>query len=131
MVNFKPIAWFLILGIVFGGQPGAALAQNAGSTSINLNFLQNPITDLFNDVLKINFDISGSGVLDRAGEEILKNQDIGAFWEKTKEIYEKINSKIKEVTGADIPGILKIIGNYLVKTLEFIVDLIKLGLSKL
>lgn len=104
-----------------------AKAQN------NIDFSKNPINELIKKVGKINVDVSESDLvkqgLTNIGQKTLENSDFKDFWAKIKDIYWKVNGAVKNTLGIDIIGIIKFIGGWIVKILEYIISFIKWGLA--
>lgn len=117
------IFFFLIANLT------VAKAQN------NIDFSKNPINELIKNVGKININVSESDLvkqgLTNIGQKTLENSNFKEFWTKIKNLYWRVNGAVKNTLGIDIIEIIRFIGGWIVKILEYIISFIKWGLAQI
>ncbi|MDI6820910.1 MAG: hypothetical protein QMD65_01900 [Patescibacteria group bacterium] len=126
------ISFILILSL-----PIKVLGEELTSSSLLIKNLPKPVTDLFQTFGKIKLNITDKDIpfVKKAAESIKKGDLSGLSPEKlggeVRGFWQKTNTWVQEKLGASLKEIIKSIGNLFVWIFEFIIKLIKTGLSYL
>lgn len=118
---------FLTLPILVFAVSGICLAQNENQS---LNFIPKPLIELFNIFSNWKIDFSRIPVINRIPEYLPRSgEDIGRSFQWLGGGLDNFNNWLTSHIGLNILLVIKKVGEFFIWTLEFLVRLIKIGLS--
>lgn len=120
---------FLTLPILVFAFSGICLAQNE---SQNLNFIPQPLIDLFNIFSNWKIDFSRVPLINRIPGYLPRSgEDVGQSFQWLSGGLSNFNNWLTSHIGLNVFLVIKKVGEFFVWTLEFLVKLLKIGLSYL
>ena len=126
-----PYIFLALFFLTFSG----GFAQQITTSAIPLiDLSNNPLNDLYKSVTGAGIDISKGYInenLNETKQKALENPKLGELWTAIKNIYHSADNFIQTKFGVDIPYIVKPVLGYIAKLFEFILNLIKIAISKL
>jgi hypothetical protein len=120
---------FLTLLILIFAVSGSCLAQNENQTQ---NFIPQPLIDLFNIFSNWKIDFSRIPLINKIPEYLPRSgEDVGRSFQRLSGGLSNFNNWLTSHIGLNVILVIKKVGEFFVWALEFLVKLIKIGLSYL
>jgi len=122
----------IFIGLVFYSTAGAQ-GLIPGAPNVNIeNILPGPARDLLNMAEKIHIDVSRIPIVNKFIQSIQSSDfQSGDFIRSLENVWERLNAWLEQNIGVSLKEIIRGIGNLFVWIFEFIVNLIKAGISHL